>query len=93
MSKVSFVNHDEALLCAMVQCETVEECICKIKASLAEDATAFGIQLCKIKKELRTKENLTKIFEACKGLPIYVTSYRYSQNEGYTDEEIAQAAL
>ena len=93
MSKVSFVNHDEALLCAMVQCETVEECICKIKASLAEDATAFGIQLCKIKKELRTKENLTKIFEACEGLPIYVTSYRYSQNEGYTDEECVEVLL
>ena len=93
MEKTSFVNHDEALLCAMVQCETVEECICKIKASLAEGATAFGIQLCKIKKELRTKENFTKIFEACEGKPIYVTSYRYSENDGYTDEQCVEVLL
>ena len=93
MNKASFVNHDEPLLCAMIQCETVEECICKIKASLAEDATAFGIQLCKIKKELRTKENLTKIFEACEGRPIYVTSYRHSQNEGFTDEQCVEVLL
>ncbi len=71
----------------MVQCATVEECICKIQASLAEGATAFGVQLCKIKRELRTKENFTKIFEACEGRPIYVTSYRHSLNEGFTDEE------
>lgn len=88
--KASFLNHEKPLLCAMVQCATVEECICKIQASLAEGATAFGIQLCKIKKELRTKEKLTKIFEACEGKPIYVTSYRHSENEGYTDEECAE---
>ncbi len=91
--KASFLNSEKPLLCAMVQCATVEECICKIQASLAEGATAFGIQLCKINKELRTKENLTKIFEACEGLPIYVTSYRHSENEGYTDEECAEVLL
>ena len=93
MGKASFLNHDKALLCAMVQCTTVEECICKIQASLAEGADAFGIQLCKIKRELRTKENLTKIFDACKGKPIYVTSYRHTSNEGYTDEECAEVLL
>ena len=77
----------------MVQCATVEECIAKISSSLAEGATAFGIQLCKIKKELRTKENFTKIFEACQGKPIYVTSYRHSENDGYTDEECVEVLL
>ena len=93
MEKASFLNHDKPLLCAMVQCSTVEECICKIQSSLAEGATAFGIQLCKIKRELRTRENLTKIFEACEGRPIYVTSYRYSLSEGYTDEECVDLLL
>ena len=91
--KASFLNHEKPLLCAMVQCATVEECICKIQSSLAEGATAFGIQLCKIKKELRTRENFTKIFEACEGLPIYVTSYRYSENEGFTDEQCVEVLL
>lgn len=85
--KASFLNHEKPLLCAMIQCATVEECICKIQSSLAEGATAFGIQLCKLNKELRTRENLTKIFDACEGKPIYVTSYRHSLNEGFTDEE------
>lgn len=93
MSKASFLNHEKALLCAMVQCTTVEECICKIKASLAEGANAFGVQLCKLKRELRTRENLTKIFEACEGNPIYVTSYRHSENEGFTDEECIEVLL
>lgn len=93
MEKASFLNHDKPLLCAMVQCVTPEECICKIQSSLAEGATAFGIQLCKIKKELRTKENFTKIFEACEGKPIYVTSYRYSENEGFTDEQCVEVLL
>ena len=91
--KASFLNHEKPLLCAMIQCATVEECICKIQSSLAEGATAFGIQLCKIQKDLRTKENLTKIFEACQGKPIYVTSYRHSSNDGFTDEECMEILL
>lgn len=77
----------------MIQCVTPEECVIKIKASLADGAEALGVQLCRIKRELRTKENLAKIFEACEERPIYVTSYRHSENDGYTDEECVGVLL
>ena len=93
MKKATFLEYDKPLLTAMIQCRTPEECIVKIKASIEDGADALGIQLCKLKREYRTKEILTKIFDACEGKPIYVTSYRHSESEGYTDEECAELLL
>jgi len=89
----SFLNHEKPLLTAMIQYPTPEECIQKIQASLVDGAEAFGIQLCKLKKEYRTKETLERIFQACQGLPIYITSYRGGQSAGCTDEECAELLL
>lgn len=91
--KATFLKYEKPLLTAMIQCTTPEECIIKIKASIADGAEALGVQLCKLKKEYKTKEALTRIFEACEGKPIYVTNYRYAQNEGCTDEECAEELL
>jgi len=77
----------------MVQYPTPEECILKIKASLAEGADALGIQLCKLRREFRTKEVLMEIFAACEGKPIYVTSYRVGHSEGLSDDEVADLLL
>lgn len=89
----TFLKYDKPLLTAMIQCPTPDECIAKIKASLDGGADALGIQLCKLKKEYRTKEILTKIFNSCNGKPIYVTSYRYGESEGFTDDECAELLL
>lgn len=91
--KSTFLNHEKPLITAMIQCPTADECIAKIKASLAEGAEAFGIQLCQLRREFRSKEGLKEIFDACEGKPIYVTSYRHTQNEGYTDEECCELLL
>lgn len=91
--KPTFLKYHKPLLTAMIQCSTPRECIIKIKASLAEGAEAFGIQLCRLKKEYRTKEILTEIFNACGGKPIYVTSYRYAENGGYTDDACVKLLL
>lgn len=91
--KPTFLKYDKPLLTAMIQCLTAHECIVKIKASLEEGAEALGIQLCRLKKEYRTREALTEIFSACKGRPIYVTSYRSGENEGFTDEECVELLL
>jgi len=91
--KPSFLNSDKPLITAMVQYPTPEECVAKIKASLADGADAIGIQLCRLKREYRTKNILTKIFAACDGKPIYVTSYRYGESENFTDEECAELLL
>ncbi|MBQ8416482.1 MAG: type I 3-dehydroquinate dehydratase [Clostridia bacterium] len=89
----TFLNYEKPLLCAMILCNTPKECIEKIKASLADGAEAFGIQLCKLKKEYRTKEILCEIFAACEGLPIYITSYPIDESEGDSDEECARFLL
>ena len=91
--KPTFLKYEKPLLTAMIQCSSPEESIAKIKASLADGAEAFGIQLCRLKKEYRTKEILTEIFNSCDEKPIYVTSYRYAENEGNTDDECVKLLL
>ncbi len=77
----------------MILCETPDECIAKIKASIADGADAIGIQLCKLKPEYRTKEIITEIFAACEGKPIYVTSYRENYSIDFTDDECAELLM
>lgn len=88
--KPTFLKCDKPLLTAMIQLPTAEECISKITASIESGADAIGIQLCRLRREYRTKETLTKIFDACQGRPIYVTSYRFGESEGMTDDECAE---
>ena len=89
----TFLSYEKPLLCAMIQCRTPDECIEKIKRSLRGGADALGIQLCKLEREYRTKEELTRIFAACEGKPIYITSYRGGQSKGLSDEECAEFLL
>lgn len=89
----TFLKYDKPLITAMIQCSTAEECIAKIKASAADGADAFGVQLCKLKREQRTKKNLTEIFSACGDKPIYVTSYRHAESTGYSDDDCAELLL
>ena len=86
----TFLKYDKPLICAMIQCVTPEECIAKIKRSISAGAEAIGLQLCKIERSYRTEEQLRPIFEACEGLPVYITSYRSGASKGYTDEECAE---
>lgn len=91
--KPSFLNAEKPLLTAMIQLPTAQECINKINASIEAGADAIGVQLCRLRREYRTKECLTEIFAACKGKPIYVTSYRLGESEGMTDDECGDLLL
>ena len=91
--KPTFLKYNKPLLTAMIQYHTSEECILKIKASLADGAEAIGIQLDKLKKEYHTPECFKRIFEACEGKPVYVTSYRNGNDEIETDEMRAEILL
>lgn len=85
--KATFLNSEKPLLTAMVICTTADACIEKIKASEAAGADAFGIQLERLEKQYRTEEHLRAIFAACGDKPIYITSYRYGENEDLTEEQ------
>ena len=89
----TFLKYDKPLLCAMIQCETPDECIEKIKLSIDEGADALGIQLCKLRREYRTPAELKRIFEACGDKPTYVTSYRYGFSADFTDDECVELLL
>ena len=84
---------DNPPIVAMIQCKTADECIKKIGKSLKDGAEAFGIQLCQLNREERSEEKLKEIFLACKGKPIYVTSYRYNQSQGMSDSECADLLI
>ncbi|NLB40753.1 MAG: type I 3-dehydroquinate dehydratase [Clostridiales bacterium] len=85
--KPSFLNHSKPLVVSMIQAETPQACISMIKNSIYDGADAFGIQLCRITKELRAVEELKKIFASTAQRPIYITNYRVSHNKNMTDEE------
>ena len=89
--KPTFLKYEKPLLCAMIQNDTPEKCIEKIKKSLEDGAEALGIQLCKLKTEYRNEKDIKRIFEACEGKPIYITSYRQGDNK--TDEICAELLL
>lgn len=93
MAKPTFLTYEKPLLCAMIQCVTPDECIDKIKRSIAKGADALGVQLCKIERKYRTREEIKRIFAACEGKPIYITSYRGGKSEGMTDDECAELLL
>ena len=89
----TFLNYDKPLLCAMIMCDTPDECIRKIKLSISEGADAIGIHLCRIEREYRTVEQLKRIIDSCEGKPVYVTSYRAGKSEGFTDDECVDLLL
>lgn len=74
----------------MVQDSNPEDAICTIMNSRYDGAEAFGIQLECLKREYRTRAQLERIFGFCGGMPIYITSYRYAESAGMTDEECAE---
>ncbi len=85
--KPTFLGQNRPLITGMVLNDTPDGMRYRIKNSTYAGADALGIQLCRLKKEYKTDENLKAVFSACGGRPIYVTNYRGSQNEGMTDEE------
>ncbi len=85
--KPTFLNQNIPLITGMVLKENPEEIRFRVKNSIYAGADALGIQLCRLKREYHTEENYRGIFSACGGRPIYVTNYRYCENDGMTDEE------
>lgn len=71
----------------MVLEKTPENAIEVINQGHKNGAQAFGIQLEHLNREYRNLDDLKNIFDACNGKPIYITSYRNQQSEGYNDQE------
>ena len=88
--KKTFLGHERPLITAMIACSTPEECVEKIKLSLADGADAIGVRLEWLKREYRTRIHMKKIFDACGDAPVYVTAYRNGECKDCTDYELAE---
>lgn len=91
--KKTFLNHDKALLTVMLQCETPEVAIGRIRNALHSGGEAFGLQVESLKREYQTPEVYERLFNEMRGKPVYVTNYRVANNKGKTDEELVEGLL
>ena len=90
--KKTFLKYDKALLTVMVQADNPERIKELIDKSLPEGAEAFGMQFCKLKPEYRNEQIYKGLFSYT-DKPVYVTNYRHRNNEGKTDEQLAEELI
>ncbi len=83
----TFLNQSRPLITGMVLNDNPNEVRYAVKNSIYAGADALGIQLCMLRPEFRTEENLRTMFAAAAGRPIYVTNYLRCQNEGRTYDD------
>ena len=88
--KATFLQYQKPLLCCMIPDTTPDSAISSIINAHYDGADAFGIQLESWKPEYLNEETMRRVFKACLGKPIYVTSYRLHSNAGKTDDECAE---
>lgn len=90
---MSFFKGDKATLTVMVQARTPDRIKELIDKSKSEGAEAFGMQFEQMESKYRTEEIYRELFSYAKGYPTYATNYRGHQNEGKSDEELAQELI
>ena len=91
--KKSFLGNERPILTAMLPFKTPKEVIDAIEKSIKNGAEAFGLQTESLYKEYYNEETLKRIFAATEGRPMYVTYYRTGENEGMSDDELAEGLL
>lgn len=88
--KATFLQYSKPLLCCMIPDDTPDRCIDTIMNAHYDGADAFGFQLEGWRPEFLNEEAMRRVFKACMGKPIYVTSYRNRSNSGKSDDECAE---
>ena len=90
--KRTFLNYDKPMLTTMVQAiepDRIKELIDKATPAGAE---AFGMQFEQMKPQFKSKELYKELFSYT-DKPVYVTNYRYANNESKSDEVLAEELL
>ena len=94
MKKPTFLTYEKPLLTCMVQADNPDRIKELISLSLPEGAEAFGMQLCRLKEEYRTKGTYKELFSFASPYPVYVTNYRrHGANKDKDDETLASELL
>ena len=89
----SFAKSSTALLTVMLQCETPEIAIERIKRANALGADAYGLQAEVLNPEHQNAKTFERIFYEMENRPCYATNYRGSKNAGKTDEQLADGLI
>ncbi len=77
----------------MLQCENPETAISRIRNANCLGAEAYGLQVESLKPEYHNPDIYNRIFAEMKGKPCYVTNYRMANNNGKSDEELADGLI
>lgn len=91
--KPTFLNQTRPLITGMILKSDPDSIRYGIKNAIYDGADCLGIQLECLKKEYKTEENYRKIFAACSGHPIYATNYKLRENQGFSEDELADELL
>ena len=91
--KPTFLNQQNPLLTVMLQCETPETAIGRIRSANCLGADAYGLQAESLKPEYQNADTYKRIFAEMKNRPSYVTNYRSNHNKQKTDEELAEGLV
>lgn len=91
--KKSFLNHSTPMLTVMLQCETPETAIGRIRNANMLGADAYGLQVESLKPEYQNPATYKQIFGEGNGRPFYVTNYRLKSNNGKSDDELAEGLI
>lgn len=91
--KQSFFNREKPLLTVMVQADNPERIKELMDKSAHDGAEAFGIQLEQLESRYKNKELYKDLFSYGGENPVYVTNYRYAQNNGKSDDLLADELL
>lgn len=84
---------EKGLLTVILQCDTPEIAIGRIRNANMLGADAYGLQVESLKPEYQNAETYKRIIAEGKGRPFYVTYYRGKHNSGKTDEELADGLI
>lgn len=91
--KPTFTNYHKPLLTVMLQCETPELILGRIRNALCDGAEAFGLQAEWLKPEYQTPEVYQQLIREMRDRPCYVTNYRGRNNGTASDEVLAEGLL
>ena len=90
--KRDFLTREE-MLTVILQCETPETAIGRIRNANHLGADAYGLQVESLKPEYQNPTTYKKIFSEGGGRPFYVTYYRTKHNSGKTDDQLAEGLV
>lgn len=89
----TFAKANHPLLTVMLQCETPDVAVGRIRNANGCGANAYGLQVEAMKTEYHTPEIYDRLLKEMGNKPCYVTNYRSRFNAEKSDEELTEGLI